>query len=218
MRVIAYASHSISNAECHYHSSKLEFLALKWVVCNRFHEYLYGGTFDVYTDKNQLTYVLTTAQQWVTSLASYNLKIYYKCGKQNVKADALNRIEWSKMEVVAALEWGSNAESSLPLPPEAVVSNSNTVAHLEQKLSTADWKREQTNDPDISPVLTLVEKKENLQNKSKSTDSQDQRILLKYRKDLVVKNSYYQKFLEKEHCRPFMMIWVIWEWIEPSVY
>ena len=37
MRVIAYASHSISNAEHYYHSSKLEFLALKWAVCDMFH-------------------------------------------------------------------------------------------------------------------------------------------------------------------------------------
>ena len=32
MRVITYASRSISNAEGRYHSSKLEFLALKWAV------------------------------------------------------------------------------------------------------------------------------------------------------------------------------------------
>ena len=75
MYVIAYASHSISNAEGRYHSSKLEFLALKWVVCEHFHEYLYGRTFDVFTDNNHLTYVLTTTkldattQRWVASLA-----------------------------------------------------------------------------------------------------------------------------------------------------
>ena len=29
---------------------KLEFLALKWSPTERFHEYLYGGHFEVYTD------------------------------------------------------------------------------------------------------------------------------------------------------------------------
>ena len=62
MRVIACASRSISNAESRYHSSKLKFLALKWAVCECFHEYLHGGTFDVFTDNNPLTYVLTTAK------------------------------------------------------------------------------------------------------------------------------------------------------------
>ena len=31
-RVIAFASHSLSNSEQRYHSSKLEFLALKWAI------------------------------------------------------------------------------------------------------------------------------------------------------------------------------------------
>ena len=46
-RVITYASRNLSKSEKRYHSSKLEFLALKWSVCERFHEYLYGGKFQV---------------------------------------------------------------------------------------------------------------------------------------------------------------------------
>ena len=57
-RVIAYASHSLSNTERNYLAHKLEFLALKWAVTDRFHEYLYGGQFDVYTDNNPPTYIL----------------------------------------------------------------------------------------------------------------------------------------------------------------
>ena len=65
---------------------------------NRFHEYLYGGDFFVYTDNNPLTYVLTTAkldatsQRWIAALANYNLSFHYKSGKTNVEADALSRI------------------------------------------------------------------------------------------------------------------------------
>ena len=40
MRVIAYASRSVSKAEANYPAHKLEFLALKWAVCEKFHEYL----------------------------------------------------------------------------------------------------------------------------------------------------------------------------------
>ena len=61
-RPIAYASRTLSKSEQNYDAHKLEFLALKWSVTDRFHEYLYGGTFDVYTDNNPLTYILTTAK------------------------------------------------------------------------------------------------------------------------------------------------------------
>ena len=77
-RVIAYASCSLSNTERNYSVHKLEFLALKWAVTDRVHEYLYGGQFNVYTDNNPLTYRLTSAkldatgQCWVTSLANYD--------------------------------------------------------------------------------------------------------------------------------------------------
>ena len=56
--VITYASRSLTKAKSHYLAHKLEFLSLKWPVVKKSHEYLYGLTFDVYTDNNPLTYVL----------------------------------------------------------------------------------------------------------------------------------------------------------------
>ena len=61
-RVIAYASHSLTRSERNYQIYKLEFLALKWAITDKFHEYLYGSQFQVYTDDNPLTYVLSTAK------------------------------------------------------------------------------------------------------------------------------------------------------------
>ena len=61
--IIGYASRSVTKTESNYPTHKLEFLALKWAICEKFHEYLYGSTpFEVYTDNNPLTYVLTTAK------------------------------------------------------------------------------------------------------------------------------------------------------------
>ena len=80
-RPIAFASRTLSKSERNYDAHKLEFLALRWAVTDRFHEYLYGGSFDVYTDNNPLTYVLSTAkldavrQRWVASLAPYNFNL-----------------------------------------------------------------------------------------------------------------------------------------------
>ena len=66
---------------------------------------MYSGHFEVYTDNNPLTYILTTAkldatrQRWVTSLANYIFKIFYRSGKLNVEADALSQIQWENKQV-----------------------------------------------------------------------------------------------------------------------
>ena len=53
---IAYASRGLKGGESRYHSSKLEFLALKWTVTDQFKEYLQYQPFLVRTDNNPLTY------------------------------------------------------------------------------------------------------------------------------------------------------------------
>lgn len=63
LRVIAFASRTLTAAEKNCHSTKLEFLALKWSVTDRFRHYLqYASRFTIYTDNNPLTYILTTAR------------------------------------------------------------------------------------------------------------------------------------------------------------
>ncbi len=86
-RVVAYASRSLKPAEKRYPAHKLEFLALKWAVCEKYHDYLYGSKFEAITDNNPLTYVLTTAkldateQRWVSELSNYNFTITYRSGQ-----------------------------------------------------------------------------------------------------------------------------------------
>jgi hypothetical protein len=41
---------------------KREFLALKWAVTDKFHEYLYCSKFEVKTDNNPLTYIFDKAK------------------------------------------------------------------------------------------------------------------------------------------------------------
>ena len=101
VRVIAYASRSLTFSEINYAPHKLEFLALKWAVTDKLTEYLYGeNKFEVYTDNNPLTYILTTVkldacgQRWVADLANFNFTLHYKPGSTNTIADALSRIVW----------------------------------------------------------------------------------------------------------------------------
>ena len=101
---IAYASRVMNPVEQKYHSSKQEFLALKWAVTEQFHEYLtpHGknrNEFIVRTDNNPLTYIFSTAsldaagQRWVAKLANYNFSLEYQKGQDNMVADFLSRLD-----------------------------------------------------------------------------------------------------------------------------
>ena len=78
---VAFGSRSLMPAERNYHSSKLEFLALKWGVTKH---------------NNLLTYVLTTlnldamGHHWVGTLASFEFELEYQKGSENGVADALS--------------------------------------------------------------------------------------------------------------------------------
>ena len=101
LRVVAYGSRTLTPAEKNYHlhSGKLEFLALKWAICDQFRDYLYyAPSFKVYTNNNLLTYVLssaklnTTGLRWIGDLADFNFTIHYRQGKATIDADTLSRM------------------------------------------------------------------------------------------------------------------------------
>lgn len=97
MGVIAYASRGLSKCEARYPAHKLEFLALKWAVTEKFQDYLYGSPFLVVTDSNPLTYILTSAKldatsyRWLAALSTFDFQLQYRAGRQNQDADGLSR-------------------------------------------------------------------------------------------------------------------------------
>ncbi|KAI5627544.1 hypothetical protein C0J50_12903, partial [Silurus asotus] len=97
LRPVAFASRKLSASEQRYPVHQLEFLALKWAVVDKFHDYLYGAQFVVKTDNNPLTYVLSTAKlnatghRWLAALSTYNFSLQYKPGSSNIDADVLSR-------------------------------------------------------------------------------------------------------------------------------
>lgn len=97
LRPIAFISRSLSPSEHNYPVHKLEFLALIWAIVDKLHDYLYGASFEVRTDNNPLTYVLTTTKldatghQWLVALSNYQFTLKYKPGPKNIGADVLSR-------------------------------------------------------------------------------------------------------------------------------
>lgn len=99
VRPISYASRSLRPTErnmSNYSSMKLEFLALKWALTEKFREYLLGQKCIVYTDNNPLSHLTTaklgaTEQRWAAQLAAFDFNIRYRSGRSNRNADALSR-------------------------------------------------------------------------------------------------------------------------------
>ena len=101
---------------CNYSSAKLELLALKWAVTEKFRDYLLGSKFTVYTDNNPLAYIQTSklgASQirWLSQLALFDFKIIYRSGKANQATDALSQCP----EPNCKLESDSDSNSDDPV-------------------------------------------------------------------------------------------------------
>ena len=99
VHIVSFASHTLKPYEKsmkNYSSVKLELLALKWSVCEKFKDYLIGSKFTVLTDNNPLTYVHTsrlgTSQIcWLSNLTLFDFDIKYCAGNCNQAADALSQ-------------------------------------------------------------------------------------------------------------------------------
>lgn len=92
-RVIAYANRRLRHSETNYPAHKLDFLALKWAVYDKPHDFLNGNQFEVITNNNNLTYIFTKAKHDATSqrlVATYDFKLSYRSGHLNGDADGLS--------------------------------------------------------------------------------------------------------------------------------
>lgn len=185
LQVVAYGSRTLSPAEKNYHlhSGKLEFLALKWAISDKFRDYLYyTPSFEVYSDNNPLAYILTspkldaTRLRWVAELSDFRFKIYYKPGKLNAAADGLSR-----MSIPLDKHWGKYTEE---LSLEAIDATVEAVKVQQQEdptwvaflnlietdtdedllvspvrpISRSELANAQRSDPVISKVLQYLEK------------------------------------------------------------
>ena len=141
---------------------------MKWATTDQFHEYLYGGSFEVYTDNNPLTYMLKMArldavgQCWVAALENYNFQLYYRIGRSNVEVDALSRIprhrdksEYQELDhtTVKALIGGGMTDTPLVeaysgrvvlCPKEGAIKWNEDKQH--SKVTNDEWKKQQKED------------------------------------------------------------------------
>ncbi|XP_023201986.1 uncharacterized protein LOC111610961 [Xiphophorus maculatus] len=223
MRVIGYGSRTLTPAEQNYHlhSGKLEFLALKWAICDKFRDYLfYAPHFTVFTDNNPLTYILSTAKlnavghRWVGQLADFHFDIKYRPGKTAIDADTLSRWpldidtfmaecseELSEDTVCAAWEGSRRAQQrdvawvaalNLSHPSQTQFEGLQTVSHDE-------LVREQRKDPAIGKVVELKQQDKPLTEEERNkVDGHTRRLLREWGKLYLENDLLYRKTVSRQ--------------------
>ena len=148
---------------------------------------MYGATFEVRTDNNPLTYVMTTArldavgQRWQSQLASYDFTIKYRSGRKNIDADCLSRLPQQQNNE-------KDEEGYFTLPSDIVhglchshvdygyvesiqIMNSQCLPYMDiSVMNNETWRLEQSKDPVLVPIIrqlhggkkvSFTEKKDN---------------------------------------------------------
>ena len=172
--LVAYGSQVLTTHEKNYHSTKLEFLALKWAITEHFKEYLLYQPFLVRTDNNPLTYIMSTPNLdatghcWVSALAKFNFQLECQKGRDNAAADALSRVTTHlEPEAVQAILDGAamgalqRAERENP----AIIENDQqleqevqvTAGRVQVEMHVTDWAAAQKEDPELNAVLHWLE-------------------------------------------------------------
>ena len=101
-RPVAFASRTLAPAEKNYSQLEKEALAIIFGV-KKFHAYLYGRHFDIFSDHQPLQTLLSESkgvpamsasriQRWALTLGAYEYTIKYRPGKDQGPADALSRL------------------------------------------------------------------------------------------------------------------------------
>ena len=95
-QVVAYASRQLKPHERNYPIHDLELAAVVFAL-KMWRHYLYGESFEVFTDHQSLKYLFTQRdlnarqRRWMELIKDYECVIHYHPGRANVVADALSR-------------------------------------------------------------------------------------------------------------------------------
>lgn len=143
-RVVAYASRSLHPSEKNNANYKLELLALKWAIAEKFKDYLMGARVIVYTDNNPVAHLQTaclgaTEQRWVAQLAAFDYHLKFCLGRENANADALSRFP-------------VKAPLGAVVTPVMAVADGQSI----EGQTMEDWRAKQHEDKDLDLVRRYV--------------------------------------------------------------
>ena len=210
--LVAYGSQALTAHEKNYHSTKLEFLALKWAIMEHFKEYLLYQPFLVRTDNNPLTYIMTTpnldatGHWWVGALAKFNFWLEYQKGQDNTVADVLSWITThlgpEAMQSIldgATLGATQRAEGEDPAMVEGDQEKEKevwvTAGQVLVEMHVTNWATAQREDPELDAVLHWLEakKKTNLRTllREHASSEEGQLVWRNHQNFMVLQDALY---------------------------
>ena len=155
IRPIAFASRTLQPHEGNYGSSEMEALAVVWAV-KHFRHYIYGHHCMVFTDHEALKALLNTPQpsgklaRWGMALQELDLRIEYRPGKTNARADALSRHKVTLLQDdVSQTQAHPLVAAMVDKPPAA------TVAGEGSNEDSLSYRQRQ--DPQLVAIIQYIE-------------------------------------------------------------
>ena len=152
-RVISYASRGLSDVERRYSQTEKEALGIVW-ACERFHVYLYGVDFELWTDHKPLEFIYSARsrlsariERWVLRLQPYSFSVKYLPGHMNI-ADTLSRltkIEQAQTRNVAEkyIRFVANTAAPQAMTTEEIEEESagdEELEYVRQSIETGNWE------------------------------------------------------------------------------
>ena len=149
---IAFASRTLAPAEKKYAQLEKEGLAIVFGV-KRFHQFLYGRKFAIYSDHKPLQHLFSESrpiptmasariQRWAQTLGAYDYAIAYKPGVEQANADSLSRLPLP------------DVPATVPLPGETIL----LLDMLQESPVTASQIKTWTDhDPILSHVRLMIQ-------------------------------------------------------------
>jgi hypothetical protein len=142
---------------------------MKWAICDKFKDYIFGNTFRVLTDNNPLTYVLptasldTTGHRWLTALGAFDFEITYRPGKNNADADSLSRLATPSTISKDSIKTICNTNTikmslveNMYVSPDVLESQETGIDMSLQIHNDLDWVSIEQTDLEIGPWITYV--------------------------------------------------------------
>ena len=201
-QVIAYASRTVRPAEVRvkYSAMKLELLALKWAITEKFRGYLLGSKFIVYTDSNPLAHLNTAKfgaveQRWIAELGAFDFQVKYKPGRNNQNADSLSRnpLEDTVSEREELFPVSFVSANLIYLEDLEVLKSDNIDCILEEKLDNDMLIKSQENDPDLLPIINMIKNNKFFSKSERKQLSAMSKSLLRQQKKLIIHNGLLKR-------------------------
>lgn len=124
-RPVMFTSRTLSKAELKYSQIEKEALALVFTL-KKFHKYLYGRKFTLFTDHKPLTFIFDVnknipslsrarIQRWALIMSAYQYDLKFRKGVDNVPADLLSRLPIPEPDSFHAVLYCDLIPSPIPL-------------------------------------------------------------------------------------------------------